>query len=62
MDQELVESLVAEHGEPYRKLIEHFLSWIDEQEPLWGLDEPVNRREAIAGLVERAVPPQTEEE
>lgn len=36
------------------KLIEDALRWLDEREPEWGLDEPIDREEFIEGLLRRA--------
>ena len=48
------EVFVQEHGEHYRKLIESAWRWLEEQEPYWGLDKPIDRDAFIAGLVSRA--------
>ncbi len=48
---ELIEALVAKHGEPCRKLIVEALDWLAESEPNWGLDEPINKDEYIETLV-----------
>lgn len=50
------EAFVKEHGENYRRMIEYALQWLDEKEPLWNLDEPMDRAEFIAGLVSRCHP------
>jgi len=50
------EQLVEQFGEEYRRLIEDVLPWLDIQEPIWDLDEPINREDFIADLVERATP------
>lgn len=36
------------------KLIEHALGWLDENEPKWQLDEPIDREKFIKDILERA--------
>lgn len=47
----LVERLVQYYGERYRKLIEDALAWLDEREPTWGLDAPIDREDYIEELI-----------
>ena len=42
------------YGEEFRILIVDALAFLDEREPGWFLDEPINREEFIAGLVGKA--------
>lgn len=48
------EPFVAFHGEQYRRLIEDALRWLDEAEPKWGLEHPIDRNEFVGDLVLRA--------
>ncbi len=36
--------------------IKSALAWLDENEPKWGLDEPINRDEFVADLKRRMQP------
>lgn len=36
------------------KLIERALKWLDENEPKWELEEPINKEEFINDILERA--------
>lgn len=55
-DSELIEKLVQQYGEKYRSLFTDSLQWLSEREPIWQLDEPINKEEFIADLVVRATP------
>lgn len=55
-----VEEYVMQYGEGFRWTITNALSWLDDREPLWGLDEPINRDEFIAGLMSKAAPRERE--
>jgi hypothetical protein len=48
-----VEELVAHFGEQYRRLIELAMAFLDEKEPTWKLDEPINSVEYITAILER---------
>ena len=52
-----VEDLVRQFGEEHRRLIVDAIRWIDQQEPKWNLDRPIDRSEFIASLVSSAVCP-----
>ena len=47
----LVEELVAKHGEAHRNLIVSALHCLDENEPIWNLLIPINRRTYIHCLI-----------
>lgn len=49
------EGFIREFGEPYRRLITSSLAWLDEHEPHWGLNEPMDRHEFVKGLVSKAI-------
>lgn len=55
-DDDLIEKLVEQYGEKYRSLFTDSLQWLTQREPVWDLDEPIDREEFIAGLVVRATP------
>lgn len=55
-----VEQYVLEFGEPYRQLIQDSLEWLEQREPDWNLSEPIDRREFLKLLIERAKPIQRE--
>lgn len=46
-----IDNLVLEHGEQYRKLIDSALGFLDEHEPKWGLEVPINRPEYVKNLI-----------
>jgi hypothetical protein len=48
------ESLVAQFGEQYRRLIVDAIAFLDETEPRWNLARPVNRREYIEDIIRKA--------
>jgi hypothetical protein len=48
----LTEQLIAIHGEQYRIVIESALKWLEETEPLWELDEPIDKPEFIRDLID----------
>lgn len=48
-----VEELVRKHGEEYRRVIEDALEFLKKREPVWGLDEPVDKDLYIQSIVER---------
>lgn len=54
-DQDLIEEFTQKHGEKYRSLIINALAWLDENEPKWDLDKPINRHEYLTGLFRRAI-------
>ncbi len=39
------------YQEKYHRLIESSLDWLADQEPEWGLDQPINKENYIADLV-----------
>lgn len=54
------EEYITKYGERFRVLIEDSLNWLEENEPLWRLNNPnspflFNRDKFIQDLVERAV-------
>lgn len=49
---EIIEPLVQEYGEKRRKLIVSFIEFLDRNEKAWQLDRPIDRREAVADLLE----------
>lgn len=51
MSADLTEKLVGVHGERYRKLIESMFTWLDENEPLWELDDPLDREGMVAEAI-----------
>jgi hypothetical protein len=53
MNQPTVEEVVAKLGAPTRVLVENAFAWLDEHEPTWNLDEPIDRWRFIEGLLER---------
>lgn len=52
----LIEELVDKYGGKYRRLIVSALQFLDENEPKWGLDTPINKRKFIQELVKKAIP------
>jgi hypothetical protein len=46
-----VEYFIQKYGENYRKLITDALMWLDEREPTWKLDTPIDRGEYIQELI-----------
>ena len=50
----MIEKYVEIYGEKYRQLIVDSLHWLEKNEPLWGLEEPINKDEFLKGLLERA--------
>lgn len=55
-EKSLADQLVEKHGEYYRKLIVGALKWLEESEPDWGLETPMNKEEFIEACVTRATP------
>jgi hypothetical protein len=49
-----VERFVKQYGEPYRRLIEDALRFLDQREPTWRLPRPINRSVFIRSLIRRA--------
>lgn len=49
-----VEYLVYKYGEQYRQLLQSAFDWIEINEPLWGLNSPMDRNEFFGDLVQRA--------
>lgn len=49
-----VEELVAHFGERYRRMIETAIAFLEEKEPTWNLDEPIDRLEYISNILRRA--------
>lgn len=50
------ELLVERLGEPYRKLIEGYLQFLDEHEPTWELEIPIDREWSLQMLIEKTRP------
>jgi hypothetical protein len=50
---EVVDEFVAEYGEAHRALIDCALAYLDENEPLWNLQTPIDRSEYVSCLVHR---------
>ena len=48
----IIQTLVSEHGEEYRRLIVDALLFLDAQESSWGLDTPIDREKFIADLIQ----------
>jgi hypothetical protein len=46
-DEKLVEKFVAEYGEKYRRLFVTALEFLNENEPKYGLDEPMDRKKYL---------------
>jgi hypothetical protein len=55
-DSELIEQMIARHGESYRRLCVEALRWLNENEPGWNLDRPSDKREFLEGLISNATP------
>lgn len=53
-DKKLINEAVKEFGEQYRQLFTDALKWLDEKEPEWKLDLPIDREEFLADLTYRA--------
>jgi hypothetical protein len=47
----MIDKLVAEFGEQHRRMIVSALDFLDEKEPTWGLETPIDRRAYIRDLV-----------
>jgi hypothetical protein len=47
-----VDELVQIYGEHYRKLISDALTWLEQVEPAWELDQPIDKNQFIASLIE----------
>jgi hypothetical protein len=52
-NDEFIERLVAQYGEPRRRLIMDVLKWLDERDPIWELEGPVDREQFIKDLMVR---------
>lgn len=48
----MIEEFVKLYGERHRPLIENAIRFLDDREPHWGLDTPVDRHAYIKLLVE----------
>lgn len=55
MQTDLVNELVAEFGGKHRSLIASVLDYLDEQEPTWKLERPVDRRAYVREIMSHAV-------
>lgn len=51
--EELIVELIKKYGEKYERLIRNALGYLERQEPKWGLEEPIDKRGYIHGLIER---------
>lgn len=56
MTYDTVDDFVKEYGEERRYLIEDSLAFLDAHEPGWNLDEPINRVDYIANIMQRSIP------
>ena len=51
MQKDNGEYLISLYGEQFRSLIVNALSYLDQHEPTWSLETPIDRRKYIHGLI-----------
>jgi hypothetical protein len=49
----MIEKYIKQYGEKYRNLFTDALKWLEETEPKWKLDEPIDKDEFIKEIVDR---------
>lgn len=55
MKDELPQEMILKYGEKYSKMIYSSLAFLDSNQPTWGLDEPIDRREYVENLIKEAM-------
>lgn len=48
-----IEQLVKKYGEEHRRMIEAAITWLNQEEPKWKLDTPIDRDEYIQNLIDK---------
>lgn len=48
-----MENILEHFDKKYHAMLCDALKFLDQREPIWGLDEPIDRLEYCKGLIER---------
>lgn len=51
---DFIERMVQKYGEERRRLIEESLAWLAENEPIWDLEEPMDKEKYLAELMAKS--------
>ncbi len=46
-----IEEFVSKYGEKHRRVITDSLTWLEKEEPTWGLSKPINKTTFIRELI-----------